>query len=246
MHSELRKLYDHGLAKTVPPTDSKINIKKLWAHILAEASIDLGYVFTFVDQIMPKNWTPPKIVWLHVKIPKMAKIIVEYKAADISICGFLVLRKNGCWDVVDSLPLAIVAAHHEYLNNPEERFKDGSFVKVHSQNRISQITAYRGALGVNGADIYQIRLDGERKVEVRHDQLELATPLDLENYLGLLAMQFRGADKEEREHYVNEYREVVLQLVKNKNWWTMPSPEEMLPSDRMPPEYFTYWQIPKP
>jgi hypothetical protein len=68
-----------------------------------------------------------------------------------------------------------------------------------------------------------------------------------ETQLGLLAMQFRGArDEVKRAEVAAAYEQVVLQLIESGKWKDMPSFEDLLPDDRMPEAFFTFWSIPSP
>jgi hypothetical protein len=73
------------------------------------------------------------------------------------------------------------------------------------------------------------------------------TKIPLETQLGLLAMQFRGTRNEARRAEVaTAYAQVVRDLIEGGEWEEMPSFEDMLPDDRMPQDFFTYWSIPSP
>jgi hypothetical protein len=64
-----------------------------------------------------------------------------------------------------------------------------------------------------------------------------------EAYLGVLAMKFRGTrDSTERHKSVaSEYAKTVKKLIKSGTWHEMPAPEDQLPSDSMPKEFFEFW-----
>jgi len=69
----------------------------------------------------------------------------------------------------------------------------------------------------------------------------------LETQLGLLAMQFRGTkDEAKRAEVAMAYEQVVSQLIESGRWEVMPAFEDMLPDDRMPEAFFTFWAIPSP
>ena len=68
-----------------------------------------------------------------------------------------------------------------------------------------------------------------------------------ETQLGLLAMRFRGTrDKSERDKVAAEYAQVVGKLIASGKWEEMPNFEDMLPDERMPRAFFTFWSIPVP
>lgn len=78
-----------------------------------------------------------------------------------------------------------------------------------------------------------------------HRDRQTKLPLDTE--LGLLAMQFRGAkDEATRAEVAAAYDRVVAQLIESGEWEEMPSFEDMLPDERMPEAFFTFWSIPSP
>lgn len=63
-----------------------------------------------------------------------------------------------------------------------------------------------------------------------------------EGRLGELAMQFRGSRcEEERRDIANDYDETVERLIHSGHWHEMPSLEDQLPDDWMPPSFFAYW-----
>lgn len=63
-----------------------------------------------------------------------------------------------------------------------------------------------------------------------------------EELLGRLAMQFRHIrDSAERRKIAAEYADTVLRLIDSGQWHDFPDPEEQLPDDRMPREFFEYW-----
>lgn len=65
-----------------------------------------------------------------------------------------------------------------------------------------------------------------------------------EQRLGQHAMRFRGtSDCDERDKIVDEYTHDVKQLIDSGNWNNMPAPEDMLPDNRMPKEFFEYWEL---
>jgi hypothetical protein len=60
--------------------------------------------------------------------------------------------------------------------------------------------------------------------------------------LGLLAMDFRGErDDAKRRQIADEYARAVDRLIKSGNWQEMPSPEDQLPDECMPPNFYDYW-----
>ncbi len=71
--------------------------------------------------------------------------------------------------------------------------------------------------------------------------------ISLETQLGLLAMQFRSTrDEARRAEVATAYAQVVRDLIESGKWEEMPSFEDMLPDDRMPEDFFTFWSIPSP
>ncbi len=55
-------------------------------------------------------------------------------------------------------------------------------------------------------------------------------------------MRFRGTqDSGERKTIVLEYAKTVKRLIKSGNWNEMPPPEDQLPDDVMPKEFFEFW-----
>lgn len=68
-----------------------------------------------------------------------------------------------------------------------------------------------------------------------------------EERLGKLAFDFRGTrHADERRRIADEYAETVKRLVENGHWDEAPPPEDELPDDYMPKEFFDYWLGPKP
>ncbi len=66
------------------------------------------------------------------------------------------------------------------------------------------------------------------------------------DYLGVLAMRFRSnRDRAERAAIAREYAETVKCLIKSGNWHEAPSPEDWLPYDWMPREFFAFWSSPE-
>ena len=70
-----------------------------------------------------------------------------------------------------------------------------------------------------------------------------------EAHLGALAMRFRGTqDSVERKTIATEYAKTVKKLIKSGNWSEMPAPEDQLPDDVMPKEFFEFcstgWGVP--
>ena len=69
-----------------------------------------------------------------------------------------------------------------------------------------------------------------------------AIPITDEERLGALAMQFRGTRRDsERQEIAREYTRTVHRLIQGGHWDEMPSPEDQLPDDWMPREFFDYW-----
>jgi hypothetical protein len=63
-----------------------------------------------------------------------------------------------------------------------------------------------------------------------------------EAHLGALAMKFRGTrDAAERQVIAAECASTVNQLIKSGHWSEMPPPEDQLPDDWMPEEFFQFW-----
>ncbi len=67
----------------------------------------------------------------------------------------------------------------------------------------------------------------------------------MNNKLGALAMRFRGTrDEAERRSIAGEYAEEVRRLVATGLWWQdFPAPEDTLPDEWMPKEYWAYWEL---
>lgn len=60
--------------------------------------------------------------------------------------------------------------------------------------------------------------------------------------LGGLAMRFRSTRSDaERRSISREYTQTVTRLIRGGNWLEMPAPEDQLPDDWMPEEFFEYW-----
>ena len=63
-----------------------------------------------------------------------------------------------------------------------------------------------------------------------------------EERLGGLAMKFRGTRRDaERPDIAKDYSQTVDRLIQSGKWHEMPPPEDQLPDDWMPPEFFEYW-----
>jgi hypothetical protein len=63
-----------------------------------------------------------------------------------------------------------------------------------------------------------------------------------EAYLGVLAMKFRGTDDgAERRAIAVEYAKSVNKLISSGRWMEMPPPEDQLPDEYMPEEFFEFW-----
>jgi hypothetical protein len=60
--------------------------------------------------------------------------------------------------------------------------------------------------------------------------------------LGQLAMTFRGTrEPGERRAIAAEYAKILKKLIKNRIWSEMPGPEDQLPDEYMPEEFFQSW-----
>ena len=60
--------------------------------------------------------------------------------------------------------------------------------------------------------------------------------------LGVLAMKFRGTRRDvERRAIAQDYSQTVERLIQSDHWDEMPAPEDQLPNQWMPKEFFTYW-----
>ena len=67
-------------------------------------------------------------------------------------------------------------------------------------------------------------------------------PAPDEQRLGALAMQFRGTRRDaERHDIAREYTRTVHRLIQGGHWCEMPAPEDQLPDEWMPKEFFDYW-----
>lgn len=63
-----------------------------------------------------------------------------------------------------------------------------------------------------------------------------------EQRLGALAMQFRGTRRDSERHDIaGEYARTVHRPIQSGHWCNLPAPEDQLPDDWMPPEFFDYW-----
>jgi hypothetical protein len=63
-----------------------------------------------------------------------------------------------------------------------------------------------------------------------------------EERLSGLAMMFRGTRRDaERRDIAEDYARTVERLIECGGWREMPSPEDQLPDDWMPPAFFEYW-----
>ena len=66
-----------------------------------------------------------------------------------------------------------------------------------------------------------------------------------EERLAYLAMHFRGTrDEAERRATAQEYAETVHRLIASGKWEESPTPEEQLPDEWMPREFFEVWTRP--
>ncbi len=69
-----------------------------------------------------------------------------------------------------------------------------------------------------------------------------STPLTDEERLGALAMQFRGTRCDSERHDIaQEYARTVQRLIQTGHWFEVPAPEDQLPEDWMPSEFFDFW-----
>ena len=67
-----------------------------------------------------------------------------------------------------------------------------------------------------------------------------------ESRLGELAMKFRGTRHQaERRAIANDHSQTVERLIHSGRWHEMPAPEDQLPDDWMPPQFFAYWSRPQ-
>lgn len=63
-----------------------------------------------------------------------------------------------------------------------------------------------------------------------------------QEYLGVLAMHFRGTrDGAKRQTIATEYAKTVKRLIESGSWSEVPAPEDQLPDDCMPKEFFEFW-----
>ena len=63
-----------------------------------------------------------------------------------------------------------------------------------------------------------------------------------QEHLGALAMRFRGTrDAGERDGIAADYATTVAWLIASGAWDEAPPPEDQLPRDKMPTQFFTYW-----
>lgn len=68
------------------------------------------------------------------------------------------------------------------------------------------------------------------------------TSADDEQHLGRLAIKFRRTRRDpERREIAQEYSRTVARLIDSGRWDELPPPEDQLPDDWMPPEFFEYW-----
>jgi hypothetical protein len=80
-----------------------------------------------------------------------------------------------------------------------------------------------------------------------HITLRFMDVQKLEDKLGFLAMSFRSnKDEEHREKVAREYAQVVLDLIESKEWYEMPTFEDMLPSEYMSNAFYDYWGLRHP
>jgi hypothetical protein len=57
-------------------------IKKYWAFLVAEATIDLGPLAEFADFAMPENWQPKEMEWIRIRIPGLSELVADYRKYD--------------------------------------------------------------------------------------------------------------------------------------------------------------------
>jgi hypothetical protein len=73
-----------------------------------------------------------------------------------------------------------------------------------------------------------------------------ARGLNDEELLGELAMSFRGTrDSAKRNAIAQEYAETVLRLIHSGTWTEMPAPEDQLPDEHMPVQFWKFWDAPE-
>lgn len=72
--------------------------------------------------------------------------------------------------------------------------------------------------------------------------------------LGTIAMQWRAACSAHRNKqrifcgeainsYMEDYEKAVVRLINSGKWFEAPPPEDQLPSDMMPRQYYEYWNL---
>ena len=67
--------------------------------------------------------------------------------------------------------------------------------------------------------------------------------VELSHELGILAMKFRSTKDEYIRNLIAEkYAIVTKKLIKTKKWFESPPPEDMLPDEFMPKEFFDFWR----
>jgi hypothetical protein len=62
-----------------------------------------------------------------------------------------------------------------------------------------------------------------------------------EQILGRLAMKFRSTPDEQRSQIAGEYESAVQELIDTGQWNDVPAPEDQLPPEFMPKNFFAYW-----
>jgi len=71
-------------------------------------------------------------------------------------------------------------------------------------------------------------------------------PPDANDILGLYAFEFRTAGQEDKHKIAQKYADFVKRLIANghlgKPWTEIPGPEDQLPDEYMPAEFFSYWK----
>lgn len=73
-------------------------------------------------------------------------------------------------------------------------------------------------------------------------------------WLGQIAMQWRAACSAHKakqrilcgeaiNSFMDDYEQAVNRLIKSGRWFDMPPPEDQLPEDMMPKEFFRFWGV---
>lgn len=75
---------------------AELRRRKLWQHLLAEASVDLACVYEYVDKDLKPTWQPQDREWLRVVVPGLSMVVAEYdynkKTGEFALAGFCVSR----------------------------------------------------------------------------------------------------------------------------------------------------------